>query len=87
MPQHACNYRNNVIRILSWQLCVVLLSPCQMRAVLGDQTGGGQARYVRPRASPDLSLSHSRLLRSNDAPHAPEQIHLAMAGVTGRVDR
>lgn len=57
----------------------ILLLLCRMWSGACEQSG---SHYVRPPPSADLSLSHSRLLRSIDAPHAPEQIHLAMAGVT-----
>lgn len=47
----------------------------------GQAAEGIGKQYVRPPASADLSLTHPRLARSNDSPHSPEQIHIALAGV------
>ena len=72
-----------MLRKLVCSLCSVLVLLCQIWAGACEQKGGGRGHpYVRPPASADLSLFHSRILRSSDAPHVPEQIHLAMAGVT-----
>ena len=66
----------------AWWVCCCSLLVAEFSPAACDQRGGAVGKqYVRPPASADLSILHPRLARSNDSPHSPEQIHIAMAGM------